>query len=59
MKKPLPEPKTKPTPGMRIRRIVDDSEFTVSEVNSFRVVLEPGSKPITHRSFECDYEVVG
>ena len=44
---------------MKIRRIVDEQEFTVADVNSYRVVLDPGSKPITHRSFECDYEVVG
>jgi hypothetical protein len=59
MKKPAPTLKTKPSPGMKIRRIVDEQEFTVADVNSYRVVLDPGSKPITHRSFECDYEVVG
>ena len=59
MKRPQPEPKIKPSPGMKIRRIVDEQEFTVADVNSYRVVLDPGSKPITHRSFECDYEVVG
>ena len=58
MKQPQRSQKVKPVARMKIRRITDEAVFTITEVNSFRIVVDPGSKPITHRSFECDYEVV-